>query len=129
VRGVRATVSLTLGIVQGYARTILNIIEGKPSGVQPSGPIGIVKLIDQAARTGINQFLWIIALISIYVAIFNVLPIPALDGGKMLFLAIEAIKKKPVSPKIEQGITTAFFILLIVIMIFVTVKFDIPAKF
>lgn len=128
-RGIKTTINLTVAIVQGYIHTISNVIAGQPSGVQPSGPIGIVKIINQAAKAGISQFLWMISLISIYVAIFNILPIPALDGGKLLFLVIEAIKKKPISQKIEQGITTAVFVLLIVIMIFVTIKFDIPAKF
>jgi len=50
------------------------------------------------------------------------LPIPALDGGKMLFLIIEAIRKKPVSEKVEQNITVVFFTILITLMIWVTIK-------
>jgi regulator of sigma E protease len=53
-------------------------------------------------------------------------PIPALDGGKLIFLLIEKIKGKPVSPKVEQGITVAFFIILITLSIFITVKYDVP---
>jgi len=68
-------------------------------------------------------------IISIYLAIFNILPIPSVDGGKLLFLGIEAARKKPVSQKIEQNITAAFFILLITLAIFVTIKFDIPRLF
>jgi len=57
------------------------------------------------------------------------LPIPALDGGKLLFLTIEAVRRKPVPQKVEQNITAFFFLLLITFMIFVTIKFDIPRIF
>jgi len=63
-----------------------------------------------------------LAMISIWLALFNIFPIPALDGGKLLFLGIEAVRKKPVSQIIEQKITTAFFLALILLMIFVTIK-------
>ena len=59
-------------------------------------------------------------------AIFNLFPIPALDGGKLIFLLIEKIKGKPVSVKVEQGITVTFFVILIALSLFITVKFDIP---
>ncbi|MFA5361464.1 MAG: site-2 protease family protein, partial [archaeon] len=67
-----------------------------------------------------------IGLISIFVAIFNLFPIPALDGGKLIFLLIEKIKGKPVPVKIEQTITVIFFFLLITLSIFITIKFDVP---
>jgi len=54
------------------------------------------------------------------------LPIPALDGGKLIFLLLEKIKGKPVSPKVEQSITAVFFTILICLSLFVTVRFDIP---
>ena len=60
------------------------------------------------------------------VAIFNLFPIPALDGGKLLFLVLEKIMKKPVPVKWEQIITVICFLLLISMSIFVTIKFDIP---
>ena len=74
------------------------------------------------AKLGVNYYLQFIAMISIYLAIFNILPIPALDGGKLLFLAIEKVRRKPVSPKIEQNITGAFFTFLVALMIWVTIK-------
>jgi len=86
------------------------------------GPIGIGSLMTQVAQLGVSYYLQFVALISIYLAIFNLLPIPALDGGKLLFLAIEKIRKKPVSPKIEQNITGGFFIALVALMIWVTIK-------
>ena len=78
---------------------------------------------------GINYFLFLVALLSTALALANILPIPALDGGKMVFLAIEAIRKKPINHKLEQRVSSVFFALLIIMMIFVTVKFDIPRVF
>jgi len=56
------------------------------------------------------------------VAVFNALPVPIADGGRLLFLGIEKIRKKPLNEKIEQRINTAFFVLLLVLMIWVTMK-------
>jgi len=65
-------------------------------------------------------------MISVFIAIFNLFPIPALDGGKLIFLLIEKIKGKPVSVKVEQIITTTCFIVLITLSLFITIRFDVP---
>jgi len=61
-------------------------------------------------------------MIAIWLAIFNLLPIPALDGGRLLFLLIEWLRKKPISCKIEQKITGVFFVLLVALMLIVTFR-------
>ena len=61
-------------------------------------------------------------MIALYIALFNILPIPAVDGGKLFFLGIEAIRKRPISPKIEERVTAVFFMALILLMVFVTIK-------
>jgi len=71
---------------------------------------------------GVNYFFQFISLISIYLAIFNILPIPALDGGRLLFLGIEKIKGSPIKRKIEQNINAVFFTFLIVLMLLVMIK-------
>ncbi|MCX6760650.1 MAG: site-2 protease family protein, partial [Candidatus Nealsonbacteria bacterium] len=81
-----------------------------------------ISMSAQAAQVGFAYFLQFIGMISVYLAVFNILPIPSLDGGRLLFLAIEKIKGSPVNPKIEQNITVAFFGALILLMIYVTVK-------
>jgi len=121
-QGILATFNLTKAVAEGYFQAITNIAKGVPSGVELVGPVGVFSLLNQASRLGVSYFLNFLALISIYLAIFNVLPIPAADGGKLLFLGIEAVRKKPVDPKIEQRITAAFFSLLIILMIWVTIK-------
>lgn len=120
--GILATINMTGAIIQGYGQAIKNLISGGPSGVEMMGPVGVFHLFWQVSQLGINYFLQFLGMIAIYFAIFNILPIPALDGGKLLFLGIEAIRKKPVSEKIEQNVTTAFFALLIALMILVTIK-------
>lgn len=96
--------------------------QGMPAGAQVVGPIGIFDLFGQMSAMGISYFLRFTALVSIFLALFNILPIPALDGGKLVFLGIEAIRRKPVSVKIEQNLTAFCFALLILLLIFVTFK-------
>jgi len=124
VKGVEACCNITGAIIVGLAQVFGNLIQGKglPPGAQLMGPVGIGSLMTQVAQLGVTYYLQFIAIISIYLAIFNILPIPALDGGKLLFLGIEKIRRKPVSPKIEQNITGIFFTLLIALMIWVTIK-------
>lgn len=99
---------------------------GVPKGAELAGPIGITIFLSQAASYGPGFFLYFIGSLTVLLAIFNLFPIPALDGGKLLFLVIEKIMKKPVPLNYEQGITIFFFILLITMSIFVTIRFDIP---
>jgi len=71
---------------------------------------------------GMNYYLQFVALISVYLAVFNALPIPALDGGRLMFLILEAIRRKPVSQKVEQTLTVAFFAMLMFFALVVTVQ-------
>jgi len=130
-RGITATGNITWAALQGIAGMFGNVIQkGElPPGASLMGPLGIFDFLKHAWQLGINYFLYFVALISIFLAIFNLLPIPALDGGKLLFLIIETVRGKPVPQKVEQNITAFFFILLITLMIFVTIKFDIPRVF
>lgn len=124
LKGIQATADITGAVFAGWGKVLGNLIKEKelPKGVQFMGPIGIGSMIVQAAQVGINYFLQFIAIIAIHLAIFNLLPIPALDGGKLLFLGIEKIKGSPINRKIEQNITGLIFTLLVALMIFVTIK-------
>jgi len=121
-RGFLRTVEFTFEVLKGWGRAIFNAIKGVPTGVQVMGLVGIFSLFVEIAKLGSSYFLLFLALISIYIALFNLLPIPALDGGKLLFLGIEAIRKKPIPQKIEKRINAFFFTLLIFLMIWVTIK-------
>lgn len=124
VKGMEAAVALTKTIIVSLVEVLRGLVLGKglPPGVQVRGPLGIGALMVQFAQLGINHYLYFIAVIAIYLAIFNLLPIPALDGGKLIFLGVEATRKRPVSPKIEQKITAIFFALLIGLIIWVTIS-------
>ena len=124
---------MTANIVNGWIlglKSLFGLTE-LPKGVKMEmmGPVGILDLLGEYFELGINYFLFLISLISIALALANILPIPALDGGKLVFLVIESVRSRPINYKLEQKITATFFVLLIILMIFVTVKFDIPRIF
>jgi regulator of sigma E protease len=87
---------------------------------QVSGPVGIAKAVGQASQTGAAALMTITALISINLALINVIPIPALDGGRLLFVMIEAITRKPIKPVVAQTMNTVSFALLILLMVVIT---------
>ena len=128
VQGVVYTWQTTVNALQGLYTTFSGLFmqKGLPQGAQFAGPLGITVFLANAASYGLGFFLYFIGMISVLIAIFNLFPIPALDGGKLVFLLIEKIKGKPVSVKVEQGITMTCFIILIVLSLFITIHFDIP---
>lgn len=87
---------------------------------QVAGPIGIVSMVGQASLFGFGYLLSFTALISVNLAVINLIPFPALDGGRLLIVGIEAIKRKMISPKITNTLNLVGFALLIVFMIAVT---------
>lgn len=123
IQGVSITAKQTIAIPVMLGTLFKNAIQGeKTQGAKFVGPIGIGKIMTDALDHGIVNFLMFLSMISIWLAVFNILPIPALDGGKLLFLAIEKIRGKAVNPKTEQKITLVFFSLLLGLMLFVTIK-------
>jgi regulator of sigma E protease len=85
-----------------------------------SGPVGIFSLVGQSASQGLLSILSFTAFLSINIGILNLLPIPALDGGRLVFLGFEAVFKKPLSRKLENSINMAMFYLLLALFVFVT---------
>jgi len=128
VQGTIYTWQTTKNAIVGLYSILCDLILGKgaPEGASFAGPLGITVFLANAASYGIGFFLYFIGMICVFIAIFNLFPIPALDGGKLIFLLIEKIKGKPVSVKVEQSITLIFFIILIALSLFITIKFDIP---
>jgi len=124
IKGIVATGNLTLMIIKVWGTTIMNLFQGKgvPAGVEVKGIVGIFGLFIQVGAMGVSYFLQFIAMISVSLALINILPIPALDGGWLLFLVIEKLKRKPLNQKIVQNISLVFFFLLIALMIWVTIK-------
>ena len=87
-----------------------------------AGPIGIGSLVHQFTQLGFPYLIQLTAVLSINLAIINALPFPALDGGRFLFLLIEAVKGSPLNQKFEKTANTAGFALLILLLILITVK-------
>jgi regulator of sigma E protease len=131
-KGVEYTFSLTATFFLFLGNLIWQLIVGRPVGMDVSGPVGIAVLTGQVAQLGFGYLLRFTAMLSVNLAIINILPIPALDGGRILFILIEKIKGSPVSQKFEQRAHNLGFVLLITLMVFVTVrdfmKFDLVEK-
>ena len=100
--------------------SLADLLRGRESINNLSGPVGIVTAIGQAASYGWQDLLELLALITINLGIFNLLPFPALDGGKVVFLLIEGVTGHAVPEKIQSGLTVAAFALLFGLMIFAT---------
>ena len=110
----------TLSLGRMVVLSLTDLITGRIAVNNLSGPVGIVSAISEASSLGLSSLLMLLALITINLGIFNLLPIPALDGGRLVFLIIETIRRKPISQKYEIAINAAGFILLIGLMIFAT---------
>ena len=115
------------GNVEVVIRSVVQLVTGQASAENMMGPIGIVSVVgesySEAARvdvwSGILNVLSLTALLSVNMGVMNLFPIPALDGSRLVFLAIEAIRRKPISKRLENGIYTAGFLLLMLLMVFV----------
>jgi regulator of sigma E protease len=103
-------------------RSLIDVIGGKYGISAVSGPVGVTAAIGQAAKQSLQNVLPIMAIITINLGLFNLLPIPALDGGRLLFILIEMIARKPIPQKWEAAIHTAGFVILIAFMILVAAK-------
>jgi regulator of sigma E protease len=124
--------SFGASIIQGISETgrmtaavfgsLVGIITRKVPVGDLTGPIGIVHYVGEAARAGWLNVLSLAALISVNLGLFNLLPIPALDGSKIAFLGVELIRRKPLDPKKESIVHLVGFALLITLMLAVMYK-------
>jgi regulator of sigma E protease len=112
VEGGLATVRASTQIV----RTVRGLFSGRISGRTVGGPILIGQLAGESARMGLDTFLGFMALISINLAILNLLPIPVLDGGQFLFLLAEAMIRRPLPMRLRERLTTVGLVLIVLLM-------------
>lgn len=120
--GVKRTQQMTIEITSQFATLIERIFHKEQIGQVLTGPIGIAIYTKEAASMGISYFLEFAAMISINLAIINILPLPALDGGRVLFVIIEKAIGKRVPGKIESYAHTAGFLIIIGLMLAITFK-------
>lgn len=131
-KGAQETVAKTTEIFVALGRMIASVFTGEKVAMDIAGPVGIVYLTKQMSELGIAYLLYFAAILSINLGIINALPIPALDGGRILFVLIEKIKGSPVSSKVEGYIHQIGFLLLLFLMAWVTLsdilRFDLFGK-
>ncbi len=106
----------TVGLIQFFGQ----LFTGKANFQEVAGPIGIVGLVDQAAQTGLNEILLLTAIISINLAVLNLMPFPALDGGRLVIVGIEAIMKRDLNYQKVAIVNLVGFALLISLMVLLT---------
>ncbi len=121
IEAFKTVIKLTYLIVLAFFHLIINLIKGNGAG-EVSGPIGVAVFAGQALNMGWIYLLQFTALISVNLAVINILPFPALDGGRILFLIIEKIRRKPNNQKIEAIIHNVGFSLLMILIVLVTYK-------
>lgn len=123
-KGFGTVIKEAVNTTASYSRLILltfvDLISGRVPVNQLSGPVGIVTEISKAVSIGWRPLASLMALISINLAVVNMLPLPALDGGRTILLILEAIRRKPIPQKYEIAINTAGFVLLMLLMVFVS---------
>jgi regulator of sigma E protease len=120
--GGKATLRITYLTVAGIAGLVGDAVKGKGDISKITGPVGIVSLVGDASRLGFSYLITFTALISINLAIINLIPFPALDGGRIVFVAIEGATRKKINPKIAGVMNTVGFALLILLLLFVTYR-------
>lgn len=110
----------TISIARMVFLSLVDLVTGNVAINQMSGPVGIVSTISEAVSYGLESVLMILAMITINLGVFNLLPVPALDGGRLVFLLIELVRGKPVDQKYEMWVNAAGMIVLLAFMAFVT---------
>lgn len=120
--GGRTTLELSYLTIEGILGLAKDALIGKADLSKVSGPVGIVGLVGDASRLGFSYLLTFTALISINLAIINLFPFPALDGGRIVFVAIEGLTRKKISAKVAGTLNTIGFALLILLMLFITYR-------
>ena len=120
VEGARTTWYITESTTIGLLGFLWDAVRLQSDFSQVSGPVGIAGVVGQAQALGFTYLLSLVALISINLAIINLLPFPALDGGRLLFVGIEAIIRRPIKPSIVRWTNALGFALLLILMIVVT---------
>ncbi len=120
LEGARTTWVIIKGTTVGLGKFLWDAVRLKSDFSQISGPVGIASVVGQAQSLGFVYLLTLVALISINLAVINLLPFPALDGGRLLFIGIEAVIRRPIAPAFVRWSNTVGFALLIILMLVVT---------
>ncbi len=121
-RGIKSAFVVTWEIIRGFAGLLKNLLFAGKIPKEISGPVGIAVPTRHATDLGSIYLLQLIAIISLNLAVLNLMPFPALDGGRLVFFGIEKLKGSRVSPKIENTVNAAGFVLLLLLALLVTTR-------
>ncbi|MEK7193053.1 MAG: site-2 protease family protein, partial [Patescibacteria group bacterium] len=121
-QGFSTTVLLTRSTIEGLVKLVKDIFSGSAGIDSVSGPVGIVGLVGDAQTLGFAFLISLTAIISINLAVINLVPFPALDGGRLLFIIIESIIRRPISKKVTTYVNTIGFILLLTLMLVISIS-------
>lgn len=110
----------TFDLLEQMVMIIFYLLTGTLSIDSLSGPVGIYNVVGESAKAGLINIIYLIAYLCINVGFINLIPIPAFDGGRALFLIIEKIRKKKINPKVENTIHAIGLVLLMILMIVIT---------
>ncbi|HEX5429667.1 MAG TPA: RIP metalloprotease RseP [Patescibacteria group bacterium] len=119
---VMTTAGLIWATLSAFGQLIVQAVHHQPVSQALSGPVGIAVLTHDVAQLGLIYLIQFTAVLSINLAIINIVPFPALDGGRVLFLIIEKIRRRKLNPNAESYANAIGFMLLILLMVFVTIK-------
>ncbi len=109
-------------LVSGTVSAIGALFGGGGQNMQAVGPVGIIRMAAATLESGVREFLALVAYLSVMFFLFNLLPVPALDGGRLLFLLFEAVSRRRVNPKFDVVVNTIGLILLLGLFLLITVK-------
>ncbi len=118
----------SISTVKMIWESLLDLVFGRVGVEAVSGPVGVAGAITEAARTGASQFFYLIGILTMNLGVFNLLPLPALDGGRLLFILFEIIFRRKVPQRFESMVHFVGIVLLLGLMVLITFK-DITALF
>lgn len=121
-KAIEATFWILVEIVRSLGGLLVQLVVHQTVPADVAGPIGIAVTTGQAARLGFERLLFFVAVLSLNLAVINILPIPALDGGRLLFLVIEAVRRRPVTRALENRIHVIGMVALLTLILLVTYR-------
>src|SRR3989339_1577952 len=120
--GLRESIKISLVFYQELGRILFQFVSGQQPQVEVAGPVGIVKLTGQAINYGTDAVIQLMGLLSLNLALINIIPFPALDGGQLSFIIIELLTRRKINENLKAKINAAGFALLLFLLVLVTFK-------
>jgi regulator of sigma E protease len=121
-QGLKTSIELTFYTAQALWTLISDALRGNPNLAGLAGPVGLVGIVGDASILGFAYLISLTALISINLVLVNLLPFPALDGGRLLFVLVESVSRKKIPPQVGNVLNNLGFLLLILLMVLVTIQ-------